>query len=555
MTTPSAADLGRVDANHSPLSPIGFLERAARIWPERVAIVHGEKRITWRGFRDRCRRLAEGLLASGIERGDTVSVLLPNIPEMLEAHYGIPMAGAVLNPLNTRLQDREIAFILDHCGATALIVDSEFAELASRALRHLEEPPSVILVEDTEGPEPRDDASFLAARRYEDVLAAGSAKFQWTPPADEWDTISVLYTSGTVGNPKGVVFQHRGAYLNTVGQALVTGMRSDTSYLWTLPMFHCNGWCFTWALAIVGGRHICLRNVVAERVFQLAVDERVSMFCGAPTVLTMLIHAPESARRRFEQRCDVYTGGAPPPAAVIQGMEELGFSVTHLYGLTETFGPATVGVVQDQWAGLSLPERARYMARQGVPYPTVDDLLVADPESLDPVPADGETVGEILIRGNTVMKGYLDNADATREAFRGGWFHSGDLAVVHQDGYVEVRDRAKDIIISGGENISSIEVEDVLHAHPAVMEAAVVGTAHPKWGERPVAFVTLTPGTESPSGEGLREFCRDRLAGYKVPDTFVFGDLPKTSTGKVRKTELREQAARNAAEDTRSETR
>jgi fatty-acyl-CoA synthase len=554
MTTSSSAGLGRVDANHSPLSPIDFLERAARVWPESIAVVHGRKRVTWRAFRDRCRRLADGLLHAGIRRGDTVSVLLPNIPEMLECHYGIPMAGAVLNPLNTRLQDREIAFILGHCQARVLIVDSELADLARRALGQLENPPSVIVVEDSEHPEARDHRTIRGATRYEDVLAAGSVEFQWTPPVDEWDTISVLYTSGTVGNPKGVVFQHRGAYLNTVGQALVTGMRADTSYLWTLPMFHCNGWCFTWALAIVGGRHVCLRNVSPERVFQLAVDERVNMLCGAPTVLTMLIHAPESARRRFEQRCDVYTGGAPPPAAVIQGMEELGFSVTHLYGLTETFGPATVGVVQDGWTGLSLTERARRMARQGVPYPTVGDLLVADPDSLVPVPADGETVGEILIRGNTVMKGYLDNPEATREAFRGGWFHSGDLAVVHQDGYVEVRDRAKDIIISGGENISSIEVEDVLHAHPAVMEAAVVGRAHPKWGERPVAFVTPTPGIQPPAEHDLRAFCRDRLAGYKVPDTFVFGDLPKTSTGKVRKTELREQAAGNGAEESGSDS-
>ncbi|MCY3596547.1 MAG: AMP-binding protein, partial [Rhodospirillales bacterium] len=358
MTTPPAAGLGRVDANHSPLNPIGFLERAARIWPDRVAIVHGAKRITWRDFRDRCRRLAEGLLGSGIERGDTVSVLLPNIPEMLEAHYGIPMAGAVLNPLNTRLQDREIAFILDHCRATALIVDSEFAGLASRALRHLDNPPRVIVVEDTEGPRPRDGLKFDGATRYEDLVLMGSPEFQWRPPADEWDTVSVLYTSGTVGNPKGVVFQHRGAYLNAVGQALVTGMNADTSYLWTLPMFHCNGWCFTWALAIVGGRHVCLRTVVADQVFQAIADERVNMLCGAPTVLTMLIHAPQGARRRFEQRCDVYTGGAPPPAAVIAGMEEMGFRVTHLYGLTETFGPATVGLIQDEWASLSLPERA-----------------------------------------------------------------------------------------------------------------------------------------------------------------------------------------------------
>lgn len=554
MTTSSAAGLGQVDANHSPLSPIGFLERAARIWPERVAIVHGAKRITWRGFRDRCRSLAEGLLASGIDRGDTVSALLPNIPEMLEAHYGIPMAGAVLNPLNTRLHDREIAFILDHCGATALIVDSEFAGLASRALRHLDKPPRVIVVEDTEGPEPQDDLKFDAATRYEDLISNGSPEFEWRPPVDEWDTVSVLYTSGTVGNPKGVVFQHRGAYLNAVGQALVTGMNADTSYLWTLPMFHCNGWCFTWALAIVGGRHVCLRNVVADQVFQAIADEQVNMLCGAPTVLTMLIHAPQGSRRRFEQQCDVYTGGAPPPAAVIAGMEEMGFRVTQLYGLTETFGPATVGLIQDEWARLSLPERARHMARQGVPYPTIGDLLVADPDSLEPVPADGETVGEILVRGNTVMKGYLDNPEATREAFRGGWFHSGDLAVVHGDGYVEVRDRAKDIIISGGENISSIEVEDVLHAHPAVMEAAVVGRAHPKWGERPVAFVSVSPGSEPPGEQDLRSFCRERLAGYKVPDDFVFGEIPKTSTGKVRKTELRERAARNTAEETPSAT-
>ena len=541
MTVSLPDGLQQMEANYSPLSPINFLERAARVWPNRVAVVHGRKRVSWRELRDRCRRLAGGLRSAGIGRGDTVSLLLPNIPEMLEGHYGIPMAGAALNPINTRLQDSEIAFILEHCEARALIVDTEFADLAERALARLANPPLVVLVEDSEGLSPSGNANLGGARSYEDVLADGSPDFQWVPPSDEWDTIAVSYTSGTVGNPKGVVFQHRGACLNAIGQVLVTGMQADTSYLWTLPMFHCNGWCFTWALAIVGGRHVCLRNVEAAKILQAVTEERVNMMCGAPTVLTMLIHAPEHARQAFSHHCGVYTGGAAPPAAVIEGMERLGFTVTHLYGLTETFGPATVSLVQDEWAEISLPERAKRMARQGVPYPTVGDLRVADPETLEPVPADGSTIGEILLRGNTVMKGYLHNPDATAAAFRGGWFHSGDLAVVHDDGYVEVRDRAKDIIISGGENISSIEVEDVLHAHPAVMEAAVIGRPHPRWGERPVAFVTPVPGGEAPDPEQLRSFCRERLAGYKVPDTFVFGLLPKTSTGKVRKAELRER--------------
>ncbi len=539
MTLSSVAGLNRTAANHAPLSPIDFLARAARIWPQEVAVVHGRRRMTWRHLRDRCRRLADGLGRAGIGRGETVSVLLPNIPEMLEAHYAIPMAGAVLNPLNTRLQDREIGFILEHCGARALIVDAEFLGRASRAVGRLENPPVLIVVEDAQASGIGAEGAGSGEMRYEDLVAAGSPKWRGTALVDEWDTISVSYTSGTVGNPKGVVVHHRGACLNALGQVLVTGMDHATRYLWTLPMFHCNGWCFTWALAVVGGRHVCLRNVSAEAVFRTVVDERVTMLCGAPTVLTMLIHAPEGVRRTVEPACDVYTGGAAPPAAVIAGMEERGFRVTHLYGLTETYGPATVGVVQERWADLPPAERARLMARQGVPYPTAGDVLVADPDSCDPVPADGKTLGEILIRGNTVMKGYLDNPEATREAFRGGWFHTGDLAVVHPDGYVEVRDRAKDIIISGGENISSIEVEDVLHGHPAVMEAAVVGRAHRTWGERPVAFVTLVPGIDVPSEQELRAFCRRRLAGYKVPDAFVFGDLPKTSTGKVRKTDLR----------------
>ncbi len=542
MTASSAADPGRTQANFAPLSPIDFLERAARVWPDRPAIVYGNKRISWSEFRNRSCRLADGLRSAGITSGDTVSMLLPNIPEMLEAHYGVPMAGAVLNPINIRLQDREIAFVLEHCGAKALIVDAEFAPLAQRALALLDRPPHVILVRDSEAPS-NQEIPKIASADYEDLIATGSARFSRHVPSDEWDTISISYTSGTVGNPKGVTVHYRGAYLNALGQVLVTGMRSDTTYLWTLPMFHCNGWCFTWALAVVGGRHVCLRNVDAGEVFRAIADEGANMLCGAPTVLSALIHSPADVRRKFTERCDVFTGGAPPAAVVISDMEALGFNVVHLYGLTETFGPAAVGLVQDGWADLPLAERSRLMARQGVPYPTVGDLMVGDRETMEPVPADGESIGEILIRGNTVMKGYLRNADANHEAFRGGWFHSGDLAVVHSDGYVEVRDRAKDIIISGGENISSVEVEDVLHAHDAVMEVAVVARPDAKWGERPVAFVTLKPGADAPPVEHLRAFCRERLAGYKVPDAFVFEDLPKTSTGKVRKTELRERAA------------
>ena len=531
-----APHLARNAANFAALTPLNFLARAAAIYPDKVAVVHADRRFTYREFYERCRRFADALRRRGIKPGDTVSVLAPNVPALLEAHYAVPMAGAVLNALNYRLDARSIAFILGHGEAALLIADREFGALATEALRQFGREMPVIEIADGDNGPP------LGVVEYEDFLREGDPATAWSPPADEWSAIALNYTSGTTGNPKGVVFHHRGAYLNALGNAITFGLDRHSVYLWTLPMFHCNGWTYTWGVTAVAGTHVCLRRVDPAPIFAAIADNRVTHLCGAPIVLNMLVHAPDSAKRRFDHVVEAATGGAAPPSAVIEAMERMGFRVTHLYGLTESYGPSTVCAWQEDWAVLPLSERAGKMARQGVQYLTLDRQRVADPETMRDVPADGVTIGELMLRSNTIMKGYLKNPDASGEAFAEGWFHTGDLAVMHPDGYAEIKDRSKDIIISGGENISSIEVEEVLYRHPQVMEAAVVAKPDDKWGETPCAFVTLKPDAGNVSAADIIAFCRANLAHYKVPKTVVFGDLPKTSTGKIQKYALREQA-------------
>jgi 3-(methylthio)propionyl---CoA ligase len=532
------ADLRPNAANFAPLTPVSFLPRSAEIHPERVAVIHGARRYTYRQFHDRARQLASALAGAGIRCGDTVSAILPNVPAMVEAHYGVPMLGAVLNTINTRLDAATIAYILEHGEAKVLITDREFAAQVSPALAKLSKRPLVIDVADElyAGPGER-----LGTLEYEDFIAKGDPGFAWTPPTDESSAIALNYTSGTTGNPKGVVYHHRGTFLEAVGNILAWPVPPKPVYLWTLPMFHCNGWCFPWSVVAMGGTHVCLRKVDPALIFPMIVEHGVTHMCGAPTVLNMLISAPVEQRRKFDHIVDIQTGGSPPPAKVIQGMEGLGFRVTHIYGMTELQGPSTLCVPQDSWEKLPLEERATLHARQGVRYPVVEGHMVAEPKSLEPVPRDGKTVGEIMVRGNTVMLGYLKEPKATAETFRGGWMHTGDLAVEHSDGYIEIKDRAKDIIISGGENISSVEVEIALYKHPAVQLAAVVARPDQKWGETPCAFVQLKPGANA-TAEEIIAFCRDQLAHFKAPKTVVFGPLPTTATGKIQKFVLREHA-------------
>jgi fatty-acyl-CoA synthase len=525
-------------ANFASLTPVSFLPRSADIHPDRVAIIHGTRRWTYRQFYQRSRQLASALAEAGVRAGDTVSVMLPNVPAMIEAHHGVPMLGAVLNTINTRLEPATIAYILAHGEAKVLITDREFAAQVGPALAKLKKRPLVIDVDDAlyAGPGER-----LGKIEYEDFIATGDAGFAWTPPADEISAIALNYTSGTTGNPKGVVYHHRGTFLEAVGHVMAWPLPPKPVYLWTLPMFHCNGWGFPWSVVAMGGTHVCLRKVDPALIFPMIVEHGVTHMCGAPTVLSLLTSAPAEQRRSFDHVVDIQTGGSPPPAKVIKGMEELGFRVTHIYGMTELQGPSTLCVPQDDWKGLPLEERAPLTARQGVRYPVVDGHMVADPKTLEPVPRDGTTIGEIMIRGNTVMLGYLKEPKATAEAFRGGWMHSGDLAVEHPHGYVEIKDRAKDIIISGGENISSVEVEIALYRHPAVQLAAVVARPDQKWGETPCAFVQLKPGADA-SADEIIAFCRDQLAHFKAPKSVVFGALPTTATGKIQKFVLRERA-------------
>jgi fatty-acyl-CoA synthase len=539
-TSPYDIGLDKNAANYVPLTPIGFLVRSASIYPNRLAVVHGERRYSWREALERCRRLASALAARGIGRGDTVALIAPNIPEAFEAHFGVPMAGAVLNALNIRLDPGTIAFILRHGEAKVLITDTEFAPVIEEALAQLEQRPFVVDIADAMGT----GGARLGQMDYEELLATGDPDFQEITPEDEWDAIALNYTSGTTGNPKGVVYHHRGAYLNALGNVLVWGMRQHPVYLWALPMFHCNGWCFPWTITAMAGTHVCLRRVEAAAIYEAIAREGVTHLCGAPVVMNMLLNAGSGLKRSLDRRIEMMTAGAPPPAAVIEGMEALGFHITHVYGLTEVYGPAVVCAWHDEWDALPAAERARLKARQGVTYPVLEELTVADPLSLVPVAPDGATMGEVMMRGNIVMKGYLKNQRATEEAFAGGWFHSGDLGVTHPDGYIELKDRSKDIIISGGENISTIEVEDVLYRHPAVLEAAVVARPDPMWGETPCAFVTLKPEAAA-TAEEIITFCREHLARFKAPRTVIFGPLPKTSTGKIQKFVLRERAKAN----------
>ena len=525
-------------ANFVPLSPLSFLERSAMVYPDKTAVVHGERRFTYADLHARCRRLADALAGRGIGVGDTVSLMAPNVPEMLEAHFGVPMCGAVLNALNYRLDADTIRFILDHAETKVLVTDREFSPVVAQTLEGMNAPPIVIDIDDPLC----ESGDLIGEKDYEAFIDEGSSEFDYRLPDDEWQAISLGYTSGTTGNPKGVVCHHRGAYLNALGQMLAFDIGLRSRYLWTLPMFHCNGWTYTWGVTAAGGTHVCLRAVDPALIFSLIEEHGVTHMCGAPVVLNLLLHAPDSVKRRFAHVVEVATGGAAPPSAVIEGMSEMGFNVTHLYGLTETYGPATVCAWQEAWDALDMEGRAERMARQGVPYHTMHAMMVADSETMVETPRDGETIGELMLRGNTVMRGYLKNPDATEEAFRGGWFHTGDLAVRHPDGYVEMKDRAKDIIISGGENISSLEVEECLFRHPKVMEAAVVARPDDHWGETVCAFVTPREGVVDLTEEEVVAWCRERIAHFKTPRTVLFGPLPKTSTGKIQKFVLRDRA-------------
>ncbi len=529
--------LERNSANHVALSPLSFLERTAHIYPNRVAVVHGALKQTWAETYTRCRQLASALQRRGIQVGDTVAAMLPNTPAMYECHFGVPMSGAVLNTLNTRLDAEAIAFQLDHGEAKVLFTDREFSSTIKRALALMTGPqPLVIDVADAE----YEAGVFLGEKEYDDFLKEGDPAFAWSLPSDEWNAIALNYTSGTTGNPKGVVTHHRGAYLNATSNVVTWAMPRHSVYLWTLPMFHCNGWCFPWTMALQAGTSVCLRRVDPTLIFPLIREHHVTHLCGAPIVYGLLINASESLRAGIEHTVNGLIAGAAPPAAIIKGCERIGFDITHVYGLTEVYGPAAVCAKQEEWASLPIGERARLNARQGVTHSMQEAIAVLDPETLQPVPADGETMGEIFFRGNVVMKGYLKNPDATAEAFRGGWFHTGDLAVMDPDGYVKIKDRSKDIIISGGENISSVEVEEVLYRHPAVLVAAVVAAPDPKWGEVPCAFLEVREGSEVTEAD-IIEHCRLGMARFKVPKRVVFGVLPKTSTGKIQKFLLRQQ--------------
>ena len=535
-------NLHRRPANHVPLTPLSFLPRAAAVYGQKTAVIYEQTSYNYTTLYIRCRKLASSLKDVGVSQNDTVSVLAPNVPAMLEAHFAVPMCGAILNTINVRLDATTVAFILAHSEAKVLIVDRQFSALATEALAQMTETlPLVVCIEDEEVIQDRSNLKDFML--YEDFLLRGNEAFDWKTPDDEWQAISLNYTSGTTGNPKGVVYHHRGAYLNAFGNIMALQMNTETRYLWTLPMFHCNGWCHPWALAAIGATQICIRKTEPASIFSAISRHRITHMCGAPVVLNMLVHASDKVKIAFDHEVQVATGGASPPSTVILSMAKIGFRVHHLYGLTETFGPATLSEWQEDWEKLEEQVQAERIARQGVAMPTLETVRVCHPDSLQDVPQDAQTIGEIMVRGNTVMKGYLKNSKATEEAFKEGWFRSGDLGVVHKDGYIEVKDRSKDIIISGGENISTIEIEEILYRHPAIMEAAVVSCPNEKWGEVPCAFVCLIPSANTITSQDIIQYCRDKLAHFKAPKKVVFGELPKTSTGKVQKYLLRERAA------------
>jgi fatty-acyl-CoA synthase len=532
-------------ANYTPLTPLSLLARTAHVYPARTAVIHGERTLTWAEVYERCRRFASALSRRGIGMGDTVAAMLPNVPAMYDAHFGVAMAGAVLNTLNTRLDADAIAFMLQHGEAKVLLTDREFSPVVEQALKRVPQRPFVIDVDDAL----YDGGVRLGDAEYEQFIAQGDPQFAWMHPKDEWDAISLNYTSGTTGDPKGVVYHHRGAYLNALSNIVSWAMPPHPVYLWTLPMFHCNGWCFPWTIAAAAGTNVCLRRVDVHAVFDLIRAHRVTHYCGAPIVHSMLINAPEELKRGIDHKVACLVAAAAPPAAIIEGMQKMGFDITHVYGLTETYGPAAVCAKHEEWESLPLERRVELNGRQGVWYHAQEHMTVIDSVSMEPVPWDGETMGEVMFRGNLTMKGYLKNPKATADAFAGGWFHSGDLGVVQPDGYVKIKDRSKDVIISGGENISSLEVEDVLYRHPAVLAVAVVAKPDAKWGEVPCAFVELKEDSQVTEPE-LIDYCRDRLARYKIPKQVVFGALPKTSTGKIQKFVLRDRIRSSAAIDT-----
>ncbi len=530
-------DLPITAANYQALSPLGFLAKAAFTYPDYTSVIDGPVRYTWAQTKDRCLRLASALAKKGVGKGDTVSVMAPNVTAAFEATFGVPMQGAVLNALNYRLNATEIAFILDHAECKLLITDTEFSPIIEEALAKVKNRPMVIDIEDPAGP----GGKSLGEMNYETFLETGEADHQWSPPDDEWQAISLNYTSGTTGNPKGVVYSHRGTYLNAMGNIVAWHLPAHPVYLWTLPMFHCNGWCFTWSITAIAGTHVCLRNVLAADIYNAIAEHEVTHMCGAPIVMQMVAGADEADKRALPHTVNMFTAAAPPPAAVLADMARQGFNVTHVYGLTEVYGPCVISAWKSEWDVLPTDEQARLKARQGVAYQVQEAMMVADPETMQPVAMDGKSMGEVVVRGNVTMKGYLKNPKATKEAFAGGWFHTGDLGVWHPDGYVELKDRSKDIIISGGENISSIEVEDILYANPKVAAVAVVAKPDEKWGETPTAFIELKPG-EDATAEEIIAFCRENMAHYKCPREVIFDDLPKTSTGKIQKFVLRDRA-------------
>jgi len=537
MNNPYNTNLDRNPANFQPLTPLTFLERAASVYPNHTAIVHGKLRRNYSDFYSRSRQLASALSAQGIVRGDTVSVILSNTPAMLEAHYGVPMCGAVLHSINTRLDPDTIAYQLDHANSKALIVDREFLKTAKTSLELAGVSPILIEFNDSEH---LIKESLPGALEYEEFLLKGDKNYNWLMPEDEWDAISLNYTSGTTGNPKGVVSHHRGAYLLAQGNAMIASIKKHSVYLWTLPMFHCNGWCFPWTMSAIIGTHVCLRRVMAEPIWESLAEHKVTHLCGAPIVMSTILAASDNDKKLLEKQVDFFTAAAPPPESVLTNMKDAGFNITHLYGLSETYGPAVVNEWHQEWDDLAESEQASLKARQGVRYLPLESLAVMDPKTMQPVPRDGKTIGEVMFRGNVVMKGYLKNKAATDESFKNGWFHSGDLGVIHEDGYIQLKDRSKDIIISGGENISSIEIEEVLYKHPSVEAAAVVAMPDEKWGETPCAFVQLKKASHA-SEEELSQWCRDHMASFKLPRQFFFEGIPKTSTGKVQKFILREQ--------------